>query len=147
MPSSPSQKKGTALYRAFFITVIINGCIALGDFFAGLFFVFERQIDAMVSTYHYPFAATMTAVANRIAAQSQGMGMMYFFSHSIVKLFLTWGLLTGRLWAYPLSIIFLTGFGIYQIYTLFGIFSLFTLFLLIINAITVFFIAQEYRSL
>ena len=122
------------LHRAFLITVVINGCIALGDFTVGLFFLFEKQIDAAVHFTH-------------IAAQDQHMGIVYFFSHSVIKLFLTWGLLTNRLWAYPLAIIFLSGFGIYQIIDLFFVFSWFTMVLLLVNTVTVYFIAREYRSL
>ncbi len=130
-----APQKNTPLYRAFFITVVINGLIALGDLGVGLFFLFQRQLTVLFPFLHH------------ITLQDQGMGMLYFFSHSVVKLFLVWGLLTDRLWAYPLAIIFLSLFGLYQIVTLFSVFSLFTLLLLLVNAVTVFFIAREYRSL
>jgi uncharacterized membrane protein len=72
---------------------------------------------------------------------------VYFFSHGIIKLFLVWGLLTNRLWAYPTAIVFLAGFSLYQIFDLFIHFSWFTALLLIVNGMTIFFIAREYRSL
>ncbi len=133
--------------RGFLITVLMNGLIAAGDIAIGFFFLFEGQIGALVSAYHYAFADSLSTVMVHLAAQNQAMGMLYFFSHGIVKLFLVWGLLTKRLWAYPSAIVFLSGFGIYQAVTLFLSFSWFTLLLFAVNGITVFFIAREYRSL
>jgi uncharacterized membrane protein len=134
-------------HSAFFATVILNGLIALADIAAGFFFVFERYIAGFLYTYHYPFSPIVRAVVLELMSQNQIMGILYFFSHGFVKLFLVWGLLTNRLWAYPASIIFLTAFSIYQIYDLFFHFSWFTILLLVVNIATIFFIAREYRSL
>lgn len=136
-----------AMKRAFLITVAMNGLIGIGDIAAGFFFLFEGQIGALVLNTHYAFTSSLSTALVHLAAQNQAAGMLYFFSHGIVKLFLVWGLLTQRLWAYPSAIIFLSGFGIYQIFTLFLAFSWFTLLLLLVNSLTVFFIAREYRSL
>jgi uncharacterized membrane protein len=143
--SNPALEK--VLHSAFFATVILNGLIAIADIFAGLFFIFERSIASFLYTYHYPLANIVRAIVLTLTSQNQLMGILYFFSHGIVKLFLVWGLLTNRLWAYPLSIVFLTGFSLYQLYDLFIHFSWFTVLLLIVNVFTIFFIAREYRSL
>ena len=135
------------IHSAFFATVILNGFIAIADIFAGLFFIFERQIAGILFTYHYPLANVIRAVVLTLMSQNQLMGILYFFAHGVVKLFLVWGLLTNRLWAYPCSIVFLTGFSLYQMYDLFQRFSWFSILLIIVNMITVFFIAREYRSL
>jgi uncharacterized membrane protein len=142
---SPEQEK--IFHQAFFATVLLNGLIAITDIFAGLFFIFERPIASFLYVHHYPLAHVIQATVMELTSQSQLMGILYFLSHGIVKIFLVWGLLTNRLWAYPLSIVFLTGFSIYQIFTLVGHFSWFTSLLLFVNVITVFFIAREYRSL
>jgi len=141
------SKKEVVFHQAFFATVFLNGLIAIADICAGLFFFFERPISGFLYSYHYPCSHIIQAVVLELMSQSQLMGMLYFFSHGIVKLFLVWGLLTNRLWAYPLSIIFLTGFSIYQIFDMAKDFSWFTLLLFIVNVVTVFFIAREYRSL
>jgi uncharacterized membrane protein len=135
-------------HSAFFATVILNGLIAIADTCAGLFFLFERNIASAAYTYQYPFSRIIQAVILELMHQSQAMGIIYFFSHGIIKLFLVWGLLTNRLWAYPTAIVFLTGFSLYQIYDLFFVkFSWFTILLLIVNVMTIFFIAREYRSI
>ena len=147
MEGDIDPKLDKVLHSAFFATVILNGLIAIADIFAGLFFIFERQIAAILYGYHYPLANLVRAVLATLMAQNQLMGILYFFAHGVVKLFLVWGLLTNRLWAYPCSIIFLGAFSIYQLYELFITFSFFTLLLIIVNAVTIFFIAREYRSL
>ncbi|HTH93343.1 MAG TPA: DUF2127 domain-containing protein [Candidatus Paceibacterota bacterium] len=140
-------EKEQLFHSAFFATVILNGLIAIADIFAGLFFLFERQIAALAYSYHYPLSHIIQGIFMELMKQSQLMGILYFFSHGIIKLFLVWGLLTNRLWAYPTAIVFLAGFSIYQIYDLFIRFSWFTILLLVVNCITIFFIAREYRSL
>jgi uncharacterized membrane protein len=140
-------KKDIILHKAFFATVIVNGCIALADMAAGFFFLFHRQITTFLYFSNYPFSTILQRVVLSISAQNQVMGMVYFFSHGVVKLILVWGLLTNRLWAYPLAIVLLSGFSMYQLYDVIVRFSWFTILLLIVNIITVFFISREYRQI
>lgn len=147
MNPADDKKINHFLHSAFFATVILNGLIAIADTCAGFFFLFERQIAGFLFSYHYPLGSIIRAVLLELMNQNQTMALLYFFSHGIVKLFLVWGLLTNRLWAYPLAIIFLSGFSIYQIYDLLLRFSWFTVLLLVVNMATIFFIAREYRSL
>jgi uncharacterized membrane protein len=135
------------IHKAFFATVIVNGCIAVADVLAGFFFLFNRQITSFLYVSNYPFSSIIQRVVFSISTQNQFMGIVYFFSHGIVKLILVWGLLTNRLWAYPLAIVLLGGFSIYQIYDLFVQFSWFTVLLLIVNVITIFFISREYQQI
>lgn len=141
------MEKEALLHKAFFATMIVNGCIAVADLAAGFFFLFEQKIVAALYLYHYPFSGIIQSVASTISAQNQLMGIIYFFSHGVVKMILVWGLLTNRLWAYPLAIILLSGFSLYQIYDLFHRFSWFTVLLLVVNVITIFFISREYRHI
>jgi uncharacterized membrane protein len=142
---SPKDQK--IFHQAFFATVFLNGIIAVADLAAGLFFICEKPIVSFLYIHQYPFSHIIQAVLLELTAQSRLMGMLYFLSHGIIKLFLVWGLLTNRLWAYPTSIVLLAAFSFYQIYTLFSTFSFFTTLLLIVNLVTIFFIAREYRSL
>ncbi len=135
------------VHKAFFATVIVNGCIAVADMAMGFFFLFEQKIVAALYLYHYPFSAIIQSVTATISAQNQIMGIIYFFSHGVVKMTLVWGLLTNRLWAYPLAIVLLGGFSLYQLYDLWYRFSWFTLLLLVVNIITIFFISREYRDI
>lgn len=140
-------QKDTLFHKAFFATVIVNGCIAIADMAAGLFFLFHRQITTFLYFSNYPFSSILQRIVVSISSQNQIMGMVYFFSHGIVKLILVWGLLTNRLWAYPLAIVLLSGFSLYQMYDIYRHFSWFTILLLVVNVITIFFISREYRQI
>jgi uncharacterized membrane protein len=142
-----SAAKESILHKAFFATVIVNGCIALADLTVGFFFLFEQKIVAVLYLYHYPFSSIIQSITATISAQNQLMGIIYFFSHGVVKGILVWGLLSDRLWAYPLAIVLLSGFTVYQLYDLLMRFSWFTVLLLVVNGITIFFISREYRHI
>ncbi len=134
-----------AFRKAFLTTVIINGCIAIADIVAGCFFLFERQVTSLLYFKQYPFSAEIQSVLMTLFGQGQLIGMLYFFSHGIVKIILVWGLLTHRLWAYPLAIVILSGFSLFQLYDIAHHFSSFTLLLVIVNVVTIFFITREWQ--
>ncbi|MEO5646106.1 MAG: DUF2127 domain-containing protein [Candidatus Paceibacterota bacterium] len=142
------QSRRDAIFRkAFFATVIVNGCIALADLAAGCFFLFKQQITAYLYFANNPISRTLQSAVTSISSQNQMMGIIYFFSHGLVKLILVWGLLTNRLWAYPFAVVLLSGFTLYQLYDIIIHFSFFTLLLLTVNLITIFFISREYRQI
>jgi uncharacterized membrane protein len=140
-------KKDTLLHKAFFATIIVNGGIAVADMAVGLLFVFQKQITSLLFLSSNPLLQKLSVMAATISSQNQSMGILYFFSHGIVKLVLVWGLLTNRLWAYPFAIVVLSAFILYQLYDIILDFSLFTLFLMIVNGITIFFISREYKRI
>ncbi len=141
------SRKEYIFHKVFFATVLVNGCIALADITAGCFFLFKQQITAYLYFANNPVSHTLQSAVMSISTQNQIMGIIYFFSHGIVKLILVWGLLTNRLWAYPFAILLLSGFTLYQMYDLITRFSFFTLLLLTVNIITIFFISREYRQI
>lgn len=145
--SMEQTRKDELFHKAFFATVVVNGCIAIADILAGLFFVFKTQITTYLYFSTWPILKMLQPVVMTISNQDQMMGIVYFFSHGIVKMILVWGLLTNRMWAYPFAVILLTGFSLYQIYDIVIHFSFFTLLLLIVNIITILFISREYKQI
>lgn len=141
------SRKAELLHKAFFATVMVNGGIAFADMMVGLLFVFKQQITAFLYLSTNPLLNSLQPVVVTISNQNQTMGIVYFFSHGVVKLILVWGLLTNRLWAYPFAIVLLSGFTIYQLYDILMRFSFFTLLLIMVNGITIFFISREYRQI
>ncbi len=140
------SRKVELLHKAFFATVMVNGAIALADMAVGLLFVFKQQITAFLYLSTNPLLNSLQPIVATISSQNQTMGIIYFFSHGLVKMTLVWGLLTNRLWAYPFAIVLLSGFTIYQFYDIMMHFSFFTLLLIVVNGITIFFISREYRQ-
>lgn len=53
---------------------------------------------------------------SHLAASARLFQVMYLLSHGVIKIFLVWGLLRNKLWAYPISIGFLLAFIGYQAY-------------------------------
>lgn len=137
------------LHRAFIATVIINGAIALLDICAGFFFVFKPRIDVYLETLTaYPgVITTLAQLIIDMSGRVQAIGAFYFFSHGAVKIFLVWGLWKSKLWAYPVSIIFLGAFGLYQLYEILQQFSFVVTAFLLFNIVVIILIIHEYRRI
>lgn len=141
------QSRRDELFRkAFFATIVFNGLIAIADIAIGVFFFFLPEVTIFMHNSSNPVLASLKTVFLIVSGQDRMMGMVYFFSHGIVKLILAWGLLTRRIWAYPFAIILLTAFTLYQLYEILHHFTFFTLLLMMVNAGTIYFISREYRQ-
>lgn len=135
------------LHKAFLTTVIINGVIALLDIMAGFFFAFQQTITPFLSGLSQD-SGTLSFIATLIqnmSARVQTIGAFYFFSHGAVKLLLIWGLWKSKLWAYPVSIIFLSGFSVYQLYESITHYSFIVTAFLLFNTIVIILVIHEYR--
>ena len=63
------------------------------------------------------FVAThLLAMAQNFSLESKHFYAFYLLSHGVVKLLLVIGLLRGKLWSYPASLIVMGLFIVYQIY-------------------------------
>ena len=63
------------------------------------------------------FVAThLLALAQNFSIQTKHFYSLYLLSHGLVKLLLVIGLLKGRLWSYPASLVALALFLVYQLY-------------------------------
>lgn len=135
------------MHRAFVITVAINGIIAFLDIAAGFFFVFKPRIDVYLETLTiYPgVISTLAELIIDMSGRVQMIGAFYFFSHGVVKLLLVWGLWQNRLWAYPVSVVFLSGFGLYQVYEISVMYSPIVTAFLLFNIVVIILVIKEYR--
>ncbi len=61
-------------------------------------------------------AKAILTLSQSFSVSAQNFGIFYLLSHGIIKLILVVLLWQKRLWAYPLTIIFLTLFIAYQVY-------------------------------
>jgi uncharacterized membrane protein len=53
---------------------------------------------------------------HHFSASTKLFQALYLLVHGLIKVFLVWGLLKNKLWAYPASIAFLVAFIFYQTY-------------------------------
>lgn len=51
-----------------------------------------------------------------LTARSEWFGALFLLSHGLINIFLVLGLLKNKLWCYPLAMVVLSLFGLYQIY-------------------------------
>ena len=61
-------------------------------------------------------ASHLARYARDLSASTKLFEALYLLSHGLIKVFLVWGLLSNKLWAYPASIAFLIAFIGYQLY-------------------------------
>ncbi len=69
----------------------------------------------------------------------------YLFVHGLIKIFLVWGLLKNKLWAYPTALAFLALFMSYQIYRFTDTHSLALVILTLFDAIVFALTWHEYN--
>ena len=84
------------------------------------------------------------SVAN-LPVSTNIFGGLYLVVHGAAKLWLVGGLLAKKAWAYPLAIIFLGLFILYQLYRMSYQFSIGLLVLTVFDAAFVLLILREYR--
>jgi len=70
----------------------------------------------------------------------------YLIVHGLIKVLLVAGLLSQRLWSYPLSLWFMAAFIIYQTYRFFVTGSVWMMALTIVDLIVAILIWREYRA-
>jgi uncharacterized membrane protein len=85
--------------------------------------------------------------SREFSVASQYFGVLYLLAHGIVKLFLFMMLRQKKLWAYPLTIVFLVLFIGYQIYRYTYSKSIWLVALTIFDIIMVFLTWLEYKRI
>jgi uncharacterized membrane protein len=61
-------------------------------------------------------ASALRQAAEGFTTDAQSFAAWYLFSHGLIKLVLVVAVLTNRAWAYPVFIMALIGFILYQVY-------------------------------
>lgn len=91
------------------------------------------------------FANLFVRGANTVFFEARLWIVLFFITHGTVKLFLAWGLLKGKIWAYPVSIAVFLLFISVQSYRLFFHPSVLLGVATIFDALMVGLIAHEYK--
>jgi uncharacterized membrane protein len=115
------------VHRIFEIGVLLKGAHALIECIGGLVlaFVSTSAITNLVNALTQEeliedpddFVAThLLSLARNLTVSTQRFYAFYLLSHGVIKLLLVAGLLRNKLWAYPVSLVVLGLFIIYQIY-------------------------------
>ena len=115
------------IHEIFRASILLKGAFAAVECMSGLALVVaspagirslvDRLARAELIEDRGEFIAShLLAWAQAFSVQSQHFYAFYLLGHGAVKLALVVGLLMGRLWAYPASLVVLTLFVLYQLY-------------------------------
>ena len=121
------MRAGKFLHESFLFTLVLKGILAVLEIAGGviLFFISPSMISSFVRvvTQHEltedpdDFLFTrLAAWAHHFSISSETFAAVYLLSHGVTKMFLVGSLWKGKLWAYPLGIVFFFAFVAYQIY-------------------------------
>jgi uncharacterized membrane protein len=113
--------------HVFRISVILKGLHALIEIAGGLFFylVGTQQVLDLVNLLTREeltedprdfVAGHILSAAQQLTGGTQAFYAWYLVSHGVIKVVLVAGLLREKLVAYPLSLVALAGFIVYQLY-------------------------------
>jgi uncharacterized membrane protein len=115
------------IHQIFEISVLLKGTHALIECIGGLVlaFVSTSAIASLVNALTQEeliedpndFVAThLLSLAQNFSVSTQHFYAFYLLSHGLIKVFLVVGLLRNKLWAYPVSLVVLGLFIVYQLY-------------------------------
>lgn len=144
-------------YRFFFdISVLIKAVVSVGEIALGI--VFYAVSTETVNKIIFFVIGAETAEQPRdllwnyllhgfqgLTPETQSFWAFILLSHGVVKIFLVYGLLNNKLWAYPSSAVVFALFAIYQAYSMFFFPSFFLGLLTVFDVVLVFLILHEYR--
>jgi uncharacterized membrane protein len=115
------------IHQIFEISVLLKGAHALIECIGGLVlaFVSTSTITSLINALTQEeliedpndfVSAHLLSLAQNFTVSTQRFYAFYLLSHGLVKVFLVIGLLRNKLWAYPVSLVVLGLFIVYQLY-------------------------------
>ncbi|HEX2938974.1 MAG TPA: DUF2127 domain-containing protein [Ruminiclostridium sp.] len=146
------------LNKSFKTALILKGADSLLEIFGGtllFFFNYEslnnitRQLTQheLLQDPNDIFAGFLLKASHNFSADIKNFWIFYLLSHGLIKLILVVFLWKKKLWAYPLSIILFSLFGIYQVYKYIVKPSGFLILLTILDIAVILLTAAEYKKL
>jgi uncharacterized membrane protein len=115
------------IHQIFEIGILLKGAHALVECVGGLVLAvvstsdIARLVDALtqeelIEDPHDFVATHLLSLAQNFTVGTQRFYAFYLLSHGLVKVFLVVFLLRNKLWAYPVSLVVLGLFVLYQLY-------------------------------
>ncbi len=146
------------LHDAFEIGIVAKALFALTETLSGIALIFV-QADWVHRTASWLTASELSedpgdfigrwiiAVAQSFSVSTQHFWSAYLVGHGLIKLAVVGALIAGFRWAYPLSIVVLMGFILWQMQKWAATGSVLMLGLSVFDVIVIWLIWHEWRSL
>jgi uncharacterized membrane protein len=140
----------------FVISLILKALNAIGQTLLGIVLLFTSDITGTIYSLAQKelledpgdfFATHVSRIASSLSAETQLFGALYLLSHGVIKLFLVWGMMKNKLWAYPASLAVFALFIVYQIIRFTSTHSIFLVLLTIFDIFVIWLIWHEYKYL
>jgi uncharacterized membrane protein len=144
------------IHQIFEISVLLKGAHALIECIGGLVltFVCTSAITSLVNALTQEeliedpndfVASHLLSLAQNFTISTQRFYAFYLLSHGVIKAFLVIGLLRNTLWAYPVSLVVLCLFIVYQLYRFSYTHGLGLIVLTVFDVLAMGLIWHEYR--
>jgi len=144
------------IHQIFEVSVWLKGAHALIECFGGVLlylattdtivsWVKAFTQDELIEDPNDLIAGYLSQAASHFSIASKEFYAFYLLSHGLIKLLLVVGLLRGKLWSYPASLVALGTFIVYQVYRYTYTSSAGLLVLTLFDAIVMVLIWHEWR--
>ncbi|TGP87528.1 MULTISPECIES: DUF2127 domain-containing protein [unclassified Mesorhizobium] len=144
------------VHQIFEVSLLLKGAHALIECVGGLLLAFVSTStivslvnrltqEELVEDPHDSIAGHLMNAANHFSVGTQHFYAFYLLSHGLIKIALVAGLLRGKLWAYPASLVALLLFIVYQLYRFSYTHSAGLIVLTIFDLVVIWLIWHEYR--
>ena len=146
------------LHDGFELAILLKGIGALLEITGGILLVFisPARLDRFVRFLTQSelaedpkdvIAHFILHLSSSFSVGAQHFGIYYLLSHGAVKVVLVWLLWKKKIWAYPLAIVFLLLFIIYQIYRYSYSHSIWLIALSVFDGIMIYLTWMEYKRI
>lgn len=152
------NKRNNIFHKSFEVGVIIKGFDGLLEVIGGvlIFFIKPSTIYNLFNFVFYhelvedPNDLIVNHILKAVSHFTHGtvlFSSIYLLSHGLIKIVLAWALLKQKLWSYPVSIVFLLIFIIYQIYRYTYTHSIMLILLTIFDIVIIWLTVKEYSNI
>jgi uncharacterized membrane protein len=141
--------------KAFVVSLAIKAITAVTQVILGFVLLFTTKVTEIIifltrnELIEDPtdFFAVRVNDILPLTAHTQFVGALYLLVHGFIKVFLIWGLLKNKLWAYPASLVFIGIIVFYQFISLVPHHPVVLIILTLFDIGVAFLIWHEYRYL
>lgn len=141
------------VHEFFLVSVIVKGLISLAEVIVGIAVLLippQTIITLTLTLLNYlPIASVQAKLIAEVSKYTSGTAIfvsLYLLSRGLVKVGLVWGLLKGKLVAYPLSLGVLALLVLYQTYQIITPpFSLIVFSITLFDLVVMYFVYREWK--
>ncbi len=141
------------VHEFFLVSVILKGLISLAEVIVGIAVLLippQTIITLTLTLLNYlPIASVQAKLISEVSKYTSGTALfvsLYLLSRGLIKVGLVWGLLKGKLIAYPLSLGVLAILVLYQTYQIITPpFSLVVFLITLFDLVVMYFVYREWK--